>query len=267
MIRADFMELVKGKSLQDTPCAVSIGVFDGMHIGHRAIIRRLVSLSREKGWRSMAVTFDRNPKYRVKPLWTQRLETEMFAQMGVDALAVIDFSPDFAKLSAEEFLNLLLALCKVKAMVVGEDFLCGNPASCAGPEQLGVYLNRHGSDAPVVVPPLVRMDGGEAVSSSVVRKQLLAGRMDVVQYLLGRPYGLDMAHVPFHIQSDSLCFPVASVPQMLPPQGLYEGAWKGKDGKERPVEVRLTSADLLLSPRAGSDPDDGILLLTERKGT
>lgn len=252
MKRYDFMHLSAHPVLWQQPMAVSIGVFDGLHAGHLTILNHCTSLARINGWESMVITFDVNPKMAMQSQpYHSRLTSdaqfeEILANSGVDHLVVIDFSADFSKLTAEEFLTLVCAFCQVKVMVVGEDFRCGAPASSAGPVQLQEYLSRLSPGSFVEVPPFVRTRAGEITSSTLVRKKLLEGALEEVQSMLGRPYELDLVAYPSKFVDNGLLYRTSSFMQLLPTAGEYDAHLILSDGSDVAVTARITEDDLLI---------------------
>ncbi|MDD3423432.1 FAD synthetase family protein [Sphaerochaeta sp.] len=234
--------------------SVCIGVFDGLHSGHQAIIKRCVDLAKKQDLQSMVITFDKNPKMLMKTqpyhskLASDAQIDELLENIGVDHLVVIDFSADFSKLTAEEFLTLVCAFCQVKVMVVGEDFRCGAPASSAGPVQLQEYLARLSPGALVEIPPFVLTTNGEITSSSLVRKKLLEGALEEVQSMLGRPYELDLVAYPSKFIEEGLLYRTASFMQLLPPSGVYDALLLLSDGSVVEVHARLGEDELLIVP-------------------
>ncbi|MDC7228911.1 MAG: FAD synthetase family protein [Sphaerochaetaceae bacterium] len=255
MKRYDFMHLSAHPVLWQVPMVVSIGVFDGLHRGHLTILDRTISLAKENEWESMVITFDKNPKMATKSqpyhskLTTEGQMQEILANLGVNHMVVIDFSADFSKLTAEEFLTLVCAFCQVKAMVVGEDFRCGAPASSAGPVQLQEYLNRLSPGAFVEVPPFVQTDKSEVVSSTLVRKKLLKGALEEIQSMLGRPYELDLVAHPSKFTEDGLLYRTASFMQLLPLAGVYDAYLTLSDDTKVPVKTIIGDEDLLIIPK------------------
>ncbi|HKL57118.1 MAG TPA: FAD synthetase family protein, partial [Sphaerochaeta sp.] len=212
MKKYDFMHLCEHPVLWQTPISVSVGVFDGLHVGHLKILKRAVELARGNGWQSMAITFNKNPKMFMKSqvahsrLTTTVQSEEIFSEIGIDHLVVIDFSVEFSKLTAKEFLAFICSFCQLKAMVVGEDFRCGAPVSSAGPVQLQEHLSRLAPGALVEIPPFVRTAGGEVASSTLVRQKLLEGALEEVQSMLGRPYALDLVAYPSKFTEEGLLY-------------------------------------------------------------
>ena len=207
-------------------CVISIGVFDGLHLGHVAIIKKNVELARKGGYLSVVVTFSVNPKMakgsmqRLAPLTSGQEMDEMLEKMGVDVHCIIDFSNDMSKLSGEEFIAKLCTSCKVEAMVVGTSFRCGNPHESVGPSELKVLLSKYTSSAILVVVPSVFLEDQE-VSSSLIRRCLLTGDLEQVSKLLGRAYSLDLRGVPSQWSQNRLLFDVRTLGRLLPPEGVY----------------------------------------------
>lgn len=254
MKRYDFMHLSAHPVLWQQDMAVCIGVFDGLHSGHQAIIKRCVELAAQQGLESMVITFDKNPKMIMKSqpyhskLASESQIEQILVNIGVDHLVVIDFSADFSKLTAEEFLTLVCAFCHVKVMVVGEDFRCGAPVSSAGPVQLQEYLSRLSPEATVEIPPFVLTADGEITSSTLVRKKLLEGALEEVQSMLGRPYELDLVAYPSKFMEKGLLYRTASFMQLLPPVGVYEAQLLLSDGSVVEVHAHFGEDELLIVP-------------------
>lgn len=251
-----FQHLLDEPILADESMVVSIGAFDGIHIGHQEILTTCVRMAKECRAKSMVITFDRNPKMvtgtipKRKALTSPRIREEILDDLDIDYLVVIDFSRDFSTLSAVEFLHLVFALCRVKRMVVGEDFHCGNPVSCAGVNELREYLSHQVPACDLFVPPLMRLHDGEVISSTLVRERLTQGDMDGVRIMLGRPYALDLTCYSSRFMGKSLVFRIGSITQMLPPPGYYLSRIVCEGKRSDSLTVRLTDKDLEISSDA-----------------
>lgn len=118
------------------PAAVTIGNFDGVHTGHLHILRRVVQLAAEKGWRPVVLTFDPHPTRLVAPERAPRLLTnlavrcELMRRQGIEEVVILPFTPDVACLTPEEFVKQILVdkLC-ARAVLVGDNFRFGNRAA------------------------------------------------------------------------------------------------------------------------------------------
>ncbi len=176
-----------------TPCVISIGVFDGLHLGHKKILESCRDLAKKLNAKSVVITFNVNPKMSLglknksDAIISDEERDNLLNDLALDYHCVIDFSSYMSKLSGEEFMALLCTSYDVKAMVVGEDFRCGNSASYASVKEIEKFLSRFTSSAFLKVVPSVLIDG-EVVSSSLIRRCLLTGDLKKVERLLGRPY-------------------------------------------------------------------------------
>src|SRR5258706_13845343 len=132
------------RSLEETPgdfgpCAITIGNFDGVHKGHRQIMRRVVGIAREHGWKPAVMTFDPHPTKLVAPARAPRLLTtpekraKLVEELGIGEILILPFTPEIAKLTPEEFVREILA-CKLnaRAVLVGDNFRFGNRAAGDG---------------------------------------------------------------------------------------------------------------------------------------
>lgn len=175
----------------DYPLAVVIGVFDGLHIGHRELVARV--LGRE-GLSSAVVTFAENPKRILTPasfdggLSTLDQKLSLIESMGVDLSVLIDFSGDFSKLPGRQFLSLLSESGSLRYLAVGSDFRCGYGLDT---DAQGVRDFCRARSIGVELLSAVQW-AGQAVSSSRIRKAIVAGRVEEAAGMLGRPYEVDL---------------------------------------------------------------------------
>jgi len=225
----DFDQLLDSRIFETQRAVISIGVFDGIHIGHQAII----SAARKEACgtpkvKTVVFTFAQNPKMMLSsspltpPLLSMRQAEELYEQLEVDIVVVIDFSPDFSKLSGEQFIERCTQIFDVQAIVVGDNFKCGYRGT-TGPQEIREYLNRAGRHIKVIVPTTYRLSDGTVDSSTVVRSTIKQGDMGIIPQLLGRYHSLDLGHIPSSIHEWPLRLPIGSFMQLLPPPGMYEG--------------------------------------------
>jgi len=176
------------------PCALTIGNFDGVHLGHRKILQRLAAVASERGWRSAALTFDPHPTRVVAPERTPLLlspperRAELMAAEGIEQVLILPFTHQVATLAPEAFVRGLVAgRLGARAVLVGENFRFGRAQSgdVRALEELG---RTAGFETEVVSAVECR---GRRVSSSAIRELLLAGRVSQAARLLGRAYALD----------------------------------------------------------------------------
>lgn len=235
----DFDQLSISKELSAVKACLSIGVYDGLHIGHQRIITRTVELAKEISQaKSVVITFAQNPKTMIgrnpfdKPLMSLRQSTDFFSKLGIDYLVVIDFSPDFSKLTGEEFIARCCGMFDVQAVVVGENFRCGSHAD-TGVTELREIVPRYTQGAEVLVPSMYKLNDGTDDSSTVVRITLTEGRVSEIPLQLGRYYSVDLAHIPSRNSEYPLRFPLDSFVQLLPPPGVYETVLVMADRSEK----------------------------------
>jgi riboflavin kinase/FMN adenylyltransferase len=236
---------------------VCIGTFDGVHLGHQAVI----SCARETAERDelplVLVTFDRNPAAVLtpdrRPLAINGLAANLrhFEALGVAVVVVLAFSPDLSRMTAEHFLDeILLDGLRASCVVVGHDFALGQ-----GREGDIIWLSERIET--VAVPPF-ELDGLR-VSSTAVRISLAEGRLEEANLLLGRPFCIEGVVVGGQRLGRQLGYPTANIARsselVLPPYGVYatrvrtrSGTYFGAasiglrptvDGKGRTIEVYL----------------------------
>ncbi len=175
------------------PSALTIGNFDGVHAGHRVLMRRAAELGRQNGWKASVLTFDPHPARVVAPERAPRMitsfarRTELMGQEGIEQVLVLPFTREVAAWSAEQFVReLLVGRLGVRAVVVGEDFRFGHKQE-GDTRMLEALGARYGFQEVLVAPVAVR---GERVSSSLVREWAARGRVDRAARLLTQPFTL-----------------------------------------------------------------------------
>ena len=256
------MTVADWQGLADRPLddgvVLALGVFDGLHRGHRALLQRVI----EHGGGAPAVlTFDPLPSSvlfgtSARLILSRRQKERTLQRIGIHHLIVVDFSLSFSKLTGEEFVNQLLRRAAVRGIVVGRDFRCGRQRD-TGTEQLHRLLHRRGVELEVV--DLVRDESeslggldqlggqdqlarqsrdGAKVSSSGIRQAIDNGEFSVVRSMLGGDYELDVEHVSPDCTGDGLVFPASSLTQLLPRPGRYSGvARSASGGSDAPIVV------------------------------
>jgi riboflavin kinase / FMN adenylyltransferase len=230
---------------------VTIGVFDGVHRGHQAIIGHTVGTARRLGCASVVLTFDPHPSEVVRPgshpamLTEAGRKADLIEALGVDVLCVIPFTLEFSRLSAETFVHdLLVEQLHVSAIVVGENFRFGHKA--AGDVTL---LERLGRTFGFTVDPapLVESDGGKpaVVSSTFIRSCVDAGDVAAAAAALGRPHRLEGVVVRGDGRGRPLGFPTANLMTRahaaVPADGVY-AAWLVRRAADAGVPERLRAA-------------------------
>jgi riboflavin kinase/FMN adenylyltransferase len=180
------------------PCALTIGNFDGVHFGHRRILRQLTALAAARRWNSAVLTFDPHPTRIVAPDRTPTLLTspahraELMREEGIQEVLILPFTAELARLSPEDFVQqLLVDRLGARAVLVGDNFRFGYRQS--GNVRLLAELGARLGFETDVVPAVTWR--GRMVSSSGIRSLLAAGRVSLAARLLQHPYALDGAVV------------------------------------------------------------------------
>jgi riboflavin kinase/FMN adenylyltransferase len=209
------------------PCALTIGNFDGVHFGHRRILRQVVALAAERGWKSAVLTFDPHPTRVVAPERTPTLLTspvhraELMREEGIQQVLILPFTAELARLSPEDFVQqLLVDRLGARAVLVGDNFCFGYRQS-GNVRLLQALGARLGFETDIVPAVSCR---GRMVSSSGIRGLLSAGRVSLAARLLQHPYGLDGAVVAGHGVGSKQTVPTLNMAPdagMIPANGVY----------------------------------------------
>jgi len=220
----------QGPRSEEGPAVVAIGVFDGLHLGHRAILERALARARDLQARCVVVSFDPHPEVVLRPgdfRWVAPLtplqeKRERLLAMGVDELHVIPFTRELAGLEPEAFVREhLMKPFHPVALVVGRDFALGRGRSGNVQRLTGIG---HDLGFEVEAVPLLEMEGGR-VSSTRIRELLAAGRVEEASRLLGRRYTLAGTVVTGHGMGRTLGFPTANLrlheEKQVPADGIY----------------------------------------------
>jgi riboflavin kinase/FMN adenylyltransferase len=212
------------------PAVVTVGFFDGVHVGHQAVLRRTVDAAREREIPSVAVTFDRHPREVLRPgkeprlLTTVQRKADLIEEAGIDALLVLEFTEDFSRWPAEDFIvRVLVDGLHADHCAMGANFTFGYRA--AGTVELLIQTGpRWGFTAERV--ELVELEG-RRVSSSSIRDALAGGDLEWPLLALGRRFVLDGTVVGGAGRGRGLGFPTANLQTwprlLLPGRGIYAG--------------------------------------------
>lgn len=209
------------------PSALTIGNFDGVHFGHRRILREILKLAHDRGWKPSALTFDPHPTRVVAPERAPRLiatpprRAELMGEEGIQQVLILPFTRELALLSPEEFVaNLLVERLGARAVLVGDNFRFGHRQ--AGNVRVLADLGQRLGFETVVVPAVTCR--GRVVSSSAVRELILAGRVSPAARLLARPYALDGEVVSGRGVGSKQTVPtlnLATSAELIPARGVY----------------------------------------------
>ncbi|RDV43276.1 bifunctional riboflavin kinase/FAD synthetase [Leifsonia sp. ku-ls] len=228
------------------PSAVTIGKFDGVHTGHRAVIDRLRAVAAERGLTSTVITFDRNPLELLAPekcpasLVSNAQKLDLLASTGVDATLMVAFDRALAGLEPEEFVHTILVdRLHAAAVLVGSDFRFG--ARGAGDVAL---LRRLGEKYGFAVELIddVRPEHGRRVSSTWIRELLADGNVRHAAELLGSAPTVRGVVVHGAARGRELGFPTANLsPEsegLIPADGVYAG-WLTDAGERYPAAISV----------------------------
>jgi riboflavin kinase/FMN adenylyltransferase len=218
---------------------LAIGAFDGVHVGHQAIIGRAIALARERALPAMVLTFEPNPirvlrpELRTTKLTEAPLKAALIERLGADELLVVPFTRAFARIRAERFAEMLIsAPIGAEAVVVGESFRYGN-AGAGTTETLAAF--GRGRGLTVEVPPTLTSPDDKPVSSTRIRRLIAQGQVDEVAPLLGRPHSVEGVVVAGDKRGRSLGLPTANLELAedlaLPGRGVYAGRVTLADGR------------------------------------
>lgn len=229
---SDEARIVAADAFEDCAClgtaSIAIGVFDGVHRGHRELIDAVVRDARNHGCKAVVVTFDPDPDVVVSSSPAQKLMTtsdrlHALALTGADAVVAVPFTPAVAALDHVGFLKLLSRVVDIRSIRVGSDFRLGR-GGASGVAEMQAWGAERGVD--VFGHELLRADG-QTICATRIRQELRRGHVELAAELLGRPYMLRGVVAGGRHQGSDMGFPTANiqVPECIqvPADGVYEG--------------------------------------------
>lgn len=206
---------------------VTIGNFDGVHLGHVELFRQVRAASAQRGLPSVVVTFDPHPLTVLAPetapplITTFAQKTALIAETGVDCLAVIEFTPEFSRMSAGEFVrDILVGFLGMRHIIIGHDYAFGKDRQ--GNRKTLELLGRECGFTMEDINPVG--EGGTVFSSSLARRLINSGDMPAVAGILGRYHVISGMVVHGRDIGHTLGFPTANVSthnELIPPDGVY----------------------------------------------
>jgi riboflavin kinase/FMN adenylyltransferase len=255
------------------PSAVTIGNFDGVHFGHRQILRRVQAIAAEHGWKPSVLTFDPHPTRIVAPDRTPPLLTSperralLMEEEGIEQVLILPFTPELALLAPEEFVRrLLVDAMGARAVLVGDNFRFGYKAA-GNVRALAEMGDRLGFTTEIVPAVSCR---GRVVSSSAVRELIRAGNVSLAARFLVHPYALEGDVVSGRGVGSRQTVPtlnLATAAEVIPAGGVYitrtrdlndARAWRSVTNiGYRPTfgaSDQLTIETFLLDPLEGATP-------------
>ena len=235
--------------------AITIGTFDGVHLGHKALLARAVGRAHDLDCLSVVLTWDKHPNEVVHPervppmIATPEHRNELLAERGPDLLVLLQFDHELSQWPPERFVeDVLVKGLSARAVFVGENWRFGKGASGNA-----ALLQKLGTDLGFEVEPVpLEQAAGDRVSSSRIRKAVATGDVQLAGSLLGRPFDMDGVVVHGDARGQKLGFPTANValdPKLVhPARGVYAG-------RARVGDVWHTAAiNVGVNPTFGGDP-------------
>lgn len=206
---------------------LTIGVFDGVHLGHQTLIGQLVKLSKEWGLQSALMTFHPNPITIVRPGTQVRYLTNVderaaiIKSLGIDIVLPVTFTPELSRVKARDFVAILKERLKIKGLVVGPDFALGHNR-----EGNIEFLTETGKEMNFSVHVVSYQDAqGTRISSTAIRTALAEGKVSIANLYLGRTYTVPGTVVQGAARGRLLGFPTANLSvwseQAIPADGIY----------------------------------------------
>ena len=236
------------------PAAMTIGVFDGLHRGHRSL---LSSITNDPELLPVVVTFQRHPAEILASegfpgfIMSLAQKRRVLMTTGIGVVVLIDFSLEFSRVSGSDFLQTLIDSYDLRFAGIGHDFRCGYQMSM-DKEDMRSYLESKGVRVDLV--EAVR-DRAAIVSSTQIRRHIRAGRLDAAKDLLGRSFALDVSGETIERDGPEIWIPLDDrglLPesrQILPPPGQYSVIVQTEHGDEREVlTIGENSIRLPLAP-------------------
>ena len=228
---------------------ITIGAYDGVHLGHQAVIGEVRRQAATIGARSVVVTFDRHPASVVRPESAPKLLTdldqklELLAATGVDATAVVHFDHEMSQLAPLEFVQRVLVDClRTSLVVVGDDFHFGHNRE-GNVSSLREFGDRADFDV-LRMSHRARNDGtDEPISSTAIRRAMAGGQVELAAAMLGRPFEARGIVRQGDQRGRQIGFPTANVEVAsficLPADGVYAGWYRRPDGSAHMCAINL----------------------------
>ncbi|MFT4231479.1 MAG: bifunctional riboflavin kinase/FAD synthetase [Leucobacter sp.] len=238
---------------------VAIGKFDGLHVGHRAILQRTIESARAEGLLAVVVTFANNPLSYLRPevcpppLMSREQRIEGFAEAGVDVCVMVEFDASVASIPAERFVSdVLVDRLRARRIVMGAGFRFGHRG--AGDGELLHELGERYGFASEVLELVGEGDPAGMVSSSRIREAAMSGDVEAAARMLGRPLGVRGTVVHGDARGREIGFPTANlggeIEGLVPADGVYAG-WVVQNGGKRVAAISV-GANVTFDPEGES---------------
>jgi len=220
------------------PSAITVGVFDGVHRGHKALIEQVVSQKEHAV--PVAVSFKQGD------ILTLRQKMAVFERLGVSITVIIEFSESFRRMRGADFLRILQEHGKMSFMAAGSNFRCGYQLDT---DALTIKkLNADRNISTSIVQPLT--EGGRPISSSHIRAAIARGRLKEANEMLGRPFTVDLSGAAVSHRDGGTAYDIAGRGGILPPPGRYKVLLLDKNCDEsagKPVDITVEDGNIIIT--------------------
>ncbi|MCF6335571.1 MAG: FAD synthetase family protein [Spirochaetales bacterium] len=213
-------DFIEGALNEIGPIAASIGVFDGVHEGHRDLLSRIID---RNSTNSLVITFTTNPKKIFGrnsypgDISTLSQKLSIFSSLGIDTVILIDFSGNFSNISGKDFLYLIKNSCDLSYLILGNNFRCGYKGMTTSEDALKIFKEEK---AVVKIGSMTSLND-ELISSTRIREAVESGNLLKARNMLKRVYSLDIADIPQISREQTIIINKEHIKQVLPPQGQY----------------------------------------------
>lgn len=242
------MEILWEKPTSSPPSAVTIGVFDGVHLGHQQLLAKAIKRSQQDDLLATVLTFEPHPAFLLRPNSAPQLLTDLnhklslFDEFGISRTVVLKFDQALAEIAPELFIkDFLVDSLNVRSVVVGADFHFGCKRA-GSVETLGQQSQQHNFEVEAV--SLYSLASApEPISSTAIRRALAGGRVKEVTRMLGRPYSVEGEVIEGDRRGQTIGFPTANLPvsqlRAWPSDGVYAGWCTDPTGVRRPCAINI----------------------------
>lgn len=244
----EWSRLINETPLKGSPSAITVGVFDGVHRGHMAIIEQIVSY--DKHVVPVVITFIQSHHKKARSgkqdypgdILSYRQKIAAFESLGVSLTVIVEFSESFRRMRGEEFLRILHERCNMSFMAVGNNFRCGYrlDTDASAIQQ----FNDRRNIPTCIVQSLT--ESSEPISSSQIRAAIAGGRVQTAQMMLGCPFTVDLGGASVESTGNGNAYDIAGQGRILPPPGRYPVLLLGKN-HNKTTEILVEGGKIITS--------------------
>ena len=261
MILYSWKDIQNSVSKEESPLellagsGITIGSFDGLHLGHRKIISALVEMCNKEKVLPGVVTFNRPlPLYKHSSDYAGDISTleqrlSIMEELGIKFAIVLDFTDEVSKISGHDFLSILKNVCNLRCLCEGEDFRCGYKGA-TDMTAIKYWAEQNEVKTTFVAQVLYKQgqDDSERISSSYIRSMIQKGFFSTATELLTRPYVLSLKKCTQR-SDKNLVILKSEITQVLPPAGIYHV--KTEEGKS--IRLEITENELIFDVQSNLD--------------